>query len=454
MQWKRWERRQRDRHSQSDESRKEKRDYVNEEEKVNATAEAILEDIASQTLFPQPSLEFQEPPLPSDATWREPPSDDEESDEESDDEEEEIARCFSAVGAFTDDYELCRIMLCSARRCVMGAIRKEDGEPVVMLVAKDRHMRQMRYDGVPREVSLLQQVQSHPNVMELLGWQRVEDDLFVMLTPHYINVNFLLGTFDSMYMIAHYLHGLLSGLLHLQERGVAHRDLAPYNLTWDPVSRSLRIIDFDLACQTRASGYRNCYGRDRYSAPEKLRKLYYDDADVYSAGVIFWMMLNNARHCPRREKLDRWVQKNRQRQKKHKELDLLFEMLQFHRQKRITLINALQHEFFRDMETKLETRFTRSVLNKLDQRIQEWAQEEEDDSDSEKEPTEEKQGVGNELENPYQPLSQTEEPICLRPSDLQLLSSAFVALTLQSANPSGSCEEEKPKIEVLASEID
>lgn len=99
---------------------------------------------------------------------------------------------------------------------------------------------------------------------------------------------------------------LLAGLAALHARGVAHRDVSPYNCLIEPTDNGPRARLFDLGnarvieetslvlTQPDASETITVYGTSRYIAPERLRGGAGDfRADVYSVGALWYTMLTS-----------------------------------------------------------------------------------------------------------------------------------------------------------------
>lgn len=88
---------------------------------------------------------------------------------------------------------------------------------------------------------------------------------------------------------------LLIALEYLHNRGIVHRDLKPENLILASKDNdyTLKIADFGLASFITKGEYLflRC-GSPGYVAPELLEdKGYHQKADIFSAGVIFYVML-------------------------------------------------------------------------------------------------------------------------------------------------------------------
>ncbi|CAD8075600.1 unnamed protein product [Paramecium sonneborni] len=89
---------------------------------------------------------------------------------------------------------------------------------------------------------------------------------------------------------------LLSGLKHLHEQNIVHRDIKLQNILFLDAQNgnSLKIADFGLSCFKQQIPYYNprC-GTPGYTAPEVFSQqcTYDEKVDIYSAGIILYNML-------------------------------------------------------------------------------------------------------------------------------------------------------------------
>ena len=90
---------------------------------------------------------------------------------------------------------------------------------------------------------------------------------------------------------------VLSAISHCHQNGVVHRDLKPENLMLEkPYSESqeitIKIIDFGASSLLGPEGHlEKVTGTSLYIAPEVLERNYNEKCDVWSCGVILYMLL-------------------------------------------------------------------------------------------------------------------------------------------------------------------
>ena len=88
---------------------------------------------------------------------------------------------------------------------------------------------------------------------------------------------------------------ILNAVSYLHSRGICHRDLKPENILFAIKGNidSLKIIDFGLAKVTSSiRGMRTRVGSPYYVSPDVLRGKYGIECDLWSAGVIMYVLLS------------------------------------------------------------------------------------------------------------------------------------------------------------------
>ncbi len=94
---------------------------------------------------------------------------------------------------------------------------------------------------------------------------------------------------------ANIMEKILSAISYLHNLGICHRDLKPENFIFssNESDAEIKIIDFGLATRQLKEGQMNdVVGTPYYVAPEVLDGVYTNACDVWSMGVIFYIMLS------------------------------------------------------------------------------------------------------------------------------------------------------------------
>mmetsp|Transcript_10786 Transcript_10786/g.19933 ORF Transcript_10786/g.19933 Transcript_10786/m.19933 type:complete len:398 (+) Transcript_10786:437-1630(+) len=95
---------------------------------------------------------------------------------------------------------------------------------------------------------------------------------------------------------ARIMYQILEAVSHMHQRGVVHRDLKPENILFETNEEDspIKIIDFGLSRKHDRSTERpmgTVVGTPYYIAPEVLRKKYDKSCDLWSVGVISYVLL-------------------------------------------------------------------------------------------------------------------------------------------------------------------
>merc|ERR1712127_980931 len=153
------------------------------------------------------------------------------------------------------------------------------------------------------EVNVLRELRGHDNVIRLYDVFCVDNELFIITE---------LGRGGDLFhlLTTHPKHGvteayaaktvaqMLSSVAFLHSRNICHRDLKLENWVlesgkdvWSP----LKLIDFGLSTHfTPGHRLSRVVGSSYYVAPEVLKKSYSEACDLWSLGVIVYMLLSGA----------------------------------------------------------------------------------------------------------------------------------------------------------------
>lgn len=154
------------------------------------------------------------------------------------------------------------------------------------------------YDDVWREIQIMHHLSEHPHVVRIRG--AFEDSAAVHLVMELCDGGEL---FDRIVRKGHYSEReaakLIKTIVGVVEAchslGVFHRDLKPENFLFDSADddAALKATDFGLSVFYKpGETFSDVVGSPYYVAPEVLRKHYGPEADVWSAGVILYILLS------------------------------------------------------------------------------------------------------------------------------------------------------------------
>ncbi|GAB4836209.1 Mitogen-activated protein kinase cpk1 [Ancistrocladus abbreviatus] len=165
-------------------------------------------------------------------------------------------------------------------------------------IAKRKLLTDDDVEDVRREIQIMHHLAGHPNVISLQA--AYEDAVAVHLVMELCKGGEL---FDRIIQRGHYterqaaeLTRTIVGVVEAcHSLGVMHRDLKPENFLFvdHEEDSPLKTIDFGLSIFFKpGETFTDVVGSPYYVAPEVLRKRYGQEADVWSAGVIVYILLS------------------------------------------------------------------------------------------------------------------------------------------------------------------
>lgn len=167
-----------------------------------------------------------------------------------------------------------------------------------------KSQRSVKPAGLRREISLLHEMR-HGGIIGLRD--AFEDSQYIHIVTELCEGGELFdqiveratdesspGCFDEV-QAARILFQILKAVQYLHDRNIVHRDLKPENILFDAKDgASVKLIDFGLARRHdgRHEGpMRTVVGTPYYIAPEVLKKKYDRSCDLWSVGVIAYILL-------------------------------------------------------------------------------------------------------------------------------------------------------------------
>ena len=155
---------------------------------------------------------------------------------------------------------------------------------------------------VKEEISILKKL-NHENIVKFFGFFETNNQLLIKM--EYIKYGTLSKWMKNHKKISEedasiILHRIFSAVVYLHGKQICHRDIKPENIMLSKENdlNSIKIIDFGLSAQNFDKLMNNDYcGTYIYMAPEQIeKKLYFISVDIWSIGILMFMLLNNGKH--------------------------------------------------------------------------------------------------------------------------------------------------------------
>ncbi|XP_062189143.1 calcium-dependent protein kinase 18 isoform X2 [Phragmites australis] len=266
-----------------------------------------------------------------------------------------------------------------------AAVDRGSGERVaVKRIDKNKMVLPVAVEDVKREVKILKALQGHENVVHF--YNAFEDDNYVYIVMELCEggelLDRILAKKDSRYSekdAAVIVRQMLKVAAECHLHGLVHRDMKPENFLFKSTKEdsSLKATDFGLSDFIRpGKQFRDIVGSAYYVAPEVLKRKSGPESDVWSIGVITYILL-----CGRRPFWDKTedgifkeVLKNKPdfRRKPWPNItpsakDFVQKLLVKDPRARLTAAQALSHEWVREGGQASEIPLDISVLHNMRQ---------------------------------------------------------------------------------------
>ena len=251
----------------------------------------------------------------------------------------------------------------------------------------DRHCKSMLYaiktlkkdffnkhnlESIEREVDILRSL-DHPNIVKY--FETYEDDHFIHIVMEYIpgDNSFKVITNKKYFKftekeICQIMTCLLKAVLFLHHNNIVHRDIKPENILFSVPGdfNALKIIDFGLSIQKNAKNDNRRVGTPYYMAPEMIHGNFVYESDMWSIGVILFVMVTGKQPFRAHDKEGvfekilnaKYDKKALEKSKCSPELkDLIKKTLVKDYKKRISIDSALKHKWFSLFEDNTKNDF-------------------------------------------------------------------------------------------------
>jgi calcium-dependent protein kinase len=246
---------------------------------------------------------------------------------------------------------------------------------------KKEQMSKELYCFLIDEVNIISEL-DHPNIVKY--YESYEDDNYLNIVMEYLEGNDLFKLISSRKSnkftekdMAEIITNLFKALSYIH-KNIVHRDIKPENILFsdDESLGTLKIIDFGLSTGLKSDNkYR--VGSPYYMAPEIINGNFCCKTDVWSVGVILYVMLtgNFPFHAKKYEEVFEKIL-NKPFEIKHlknskcslQAIDLISKLLIKNTEERFSIEEALSHDWFsycKDNREILHNGFDEEIINSL-----------------------------------------------------------------------------------------
>jgi calcium-dependent protein kinase len=164
----------------------------------------------------------------------------------------------------------------------------------VKIIIKKKFSEKQRHKLI-KEVMILKSL-DHPNIVKIYEYFQDKDYIYIVMELvrgkelyQYITEAAPL----SENLSATIFRQVLAAVSYMHMRNIAHRDLKPENILFD--GSVIKIIDFGTAKKFNPTKkMKGFHGSSYYIAPEVIRQSYSKECDVWSCGVILYILLSGS----------------------------------------------------------------------------------------------------------------------------------------------------------------
>ena len=185
---------------------------------------------------------------------------------------------------------------------VIHVIEKSTNRDMAIKVINKNNSLQPMIKKVKEEITILRKL-NHENIVKFFGYFETNNQLLIKM--EYIKYGTLSQWIKNHKVISEeeasiIINRILSAVVYLHSKQICHRDIKPNNIMLSKENdlNSIKIIDFGLSAQNFEFLVNNDYcGTYIYMAPEQIeKKLYSMSVDIWSIGILMFILLNNGNH--------------------------------------------------------------------------------------------------------------------------------------------------------------
>jgi len=202
-------------------------------------------------------------------------------------------------GKLRDSYRIGKVLGQGAFGEVRMCIHRESAAQRAVKVLRKSHMDDDEKRMLFNEINILKEI-DHPNIVKM--YEFFEDEKRYYLVTEICKGGEL---FDEVLRLGHFterdaavlIRQVLSCVNYCHKNNIVHRDLKPENILLEPSKEldQIKIIDFGTSLvYDPEKPLDEKLGTPYYIAPEVLNKNYNSKCDIWSVGVITYILLSGA----------------------------------------------------------------------------------------------------------------------------------------------------------------
>lgn len=285
------------------------------------------------------------------------------------------------VGKIRDHYRIGKVLGSGAFGEVRLCLHKDTQSQRAVKVLRKNLLDEKEMDMLKNEIAILKDM-DHPNIVKM--YEFLEDEKRIYIVTEICKGGEL---FDEILNRSKFdekdgaivMKQLLSAINYCHKKNIVHRDLKPENmlLEQDKDLEKLKIVDFGTSLTfdpDRALDEK--LGTAYYIAPEVIKKSYNEKCDLWSCGVIMYILLSgeppfndpkadNEAIMKKVEKgkydLTKGIWKTVSKEAK----DLIKKLLTYKPEDRISAEDALQHPWIKEFKVEVDEEATSNALSCL-----------------------------------------------------------------------------------------